>query len=73
MTDTVGFIDNLKSLWLLPNNLDEVDLPTCLIVIDSSHNIDHQIETVENSLQGIDVEIRKFFMSLTRWIGYAMS
>lgn len=58
LTDTVGFIDNLSDE--LTNSflttLDEVRFADMLlIVIDSSHNIDHQIETIENSLKDIEI------------------
>ncbi len=58
LTDTVGFIDNLSKELndSFLTTLDEVRFSDMLlIVIDSSHNIDHQIETIEESLHGIDV------------------
>lgn len=58
LTDTVGFIDNLSKELndSFLTTLDEVRFADMLlIVIDSSHNIDHQIETIEESLHGIDV------------------
>ena len=58
LTDTVGFIDNLSKELndSFLTTLDEVRFADMLlIVIDSSHNIDHQIETIENSLHGIDI------------------
>lgn len=58
LTDTVGFIDNLSEELTdsFLTTLDEVRFADMLlIVIDSSHNIDHQIETIENSLKDIDI------------------
>ena len=58
LTDTVGFIDNLSKELndSFLTTLDEVRFADMLlIVIDSSHNIDHQIETIEKSLHGIDI------------------
>lgn len=58
LTDTVGFIDNLSKELndSFLTTLDEVRFADMLlIVIDSSHNIDHQIETIENFLEGIDI------------------
>lgn len=58
LTDTVGFIDNLSKELndSFLTTLDEVRFADMLlIVIDSSHNIDHQIETIEKSLEGIDI------------------
>ena len=57
-TDTVGFIDNLSEELTdsFLTTLDEVRFADMLlIVIDSSHNIDHQIETIENSLKDIEI------------------
>lgn len=58
LTDTVGFIDNLSEELTdsFLTTLDEVRFADMLlIVIDSSHNIDHQIETIENSLKDIEI------------------
>lgn len=58
LTDTVGFIDNLSKELndSFLTTLDEVRFADMLlIVIDSSHKIDHQIETIEKSLEGIDI------------------
>ena len=58
LTDTVGFIDNLSEELTdsFLTTLDEVRFADMLlIVIDSSHNIDHQIETIENSLKNIEI------------------
>lgn len=58
LTDTVGFIDNLSDELTdsFLTTLDEVRFADMLlIVIDSSHNIDHQIETIENSLKDIEI------------------
>ncbi len=58
LTDTVGFIDNLSAELndSFLTTLDEVRFADMLlIVIDSSHNIDHQIYTIENSLKDIDI------------------
>lgn len=58
LTDTVGFIDNLSEELMdsFLTTLDEVRFADMLlIVIDSSHNIDHQIETIENSLKDIEI------------------
>ncbi len=58
LTDTVGFIDNLSAELndSFLTTLDEVRFADMLlIVIDSSHNIDHQIHTIENSLKDIDI------------------
>lgn len=58
LTDTVGFIDNLSKELndSFLTTLDEVRFADMLlIVIDSSHNIYHQIETIEKSLHGIDI------------------
>lgn len=58
LTDTVGFIDNLSEELTdsFLTTLDEVRFADMLlIVIDSSHNIEHQIETIENSLKDIEI------------------
>ena len=58
LTDTVGFIDNLSEELTdsFLTTLDEVRFADMLlIVIDSSHNIDNQIETIENSLKDIEI------------------
>lgn len=58
LTDTVGFIENLSDELndSFLTTLDEVRFADMLlIVIDSSHNIDHQIETIEESLKDIEV------------------
>lgn len=58
LTDTVGFIDNLSEELTdsFLTTLDEVRFADMLlIVIDSSQNIDHQIETIENSLKDIEI------------------
>lgn len=58
LTDTVGFIDNLSEELTdsFLTTLDEVRFADMLlIVIDTSHNIDHQIETIENSLKDIEI------------------
>lgn len=58
LTDTVGFIDNLSEELTdsFLTTLDEVRFADMLlIVIDSSHNIDHQIEAIENSLKDIEI------------------
>ena len=58
LTDTVGFIDNLSEELTdsFLTTLDEVRFADMLlIVIDSSHNIDHQLETIENSLKDIEI------------------
>lgn len=58
LTDTVGFIDNLSEELTdsFLTTLDEVRFADMLlIVIDSSHNIDRQIETIENSLKNIEI------------------
>ena len=58
LTDTVGFIDNLsdelKDSFL--TTLDEIKFADILlIVIDSSLDIDHQLETIEDSLSNIEL------------------
>lgn len=58
LTDTVGFIENLSDELndSFLTTLDEVRFADMLlIVIDSSHNIDHQIETIEESLKDIEI------------------
>ncbi|EEI83232.1 GTP-binding protein HflX [Anaerococcus tetradius ATCC 35098] len=58
LTDTVGFIDNLSKELndSFLTTLDEVRFADMLlIVIDSSHNIDHQLKTIEKSLADIDI------------------
>lgn len=58
LTDTVGFIDNLSKELndSFLTTLDEVRFADMLlIVIDSSHNIDHQLKTIDKSLADIDI------------------
>lgn len=58
LTDTVGFIDNLSAELndSFLTTLDEIRFADMLlIVIDASHNIDHQIEAIETAIKGIEV------------------
>ena len=58
LTDTVGFIDNLyKELNdSFLTTLDEIKFADMLlIVIDSSHNIEHQLHAIETAISDIDM------------------
>ena len=58
LTDTVGFIDNLSDELndSFLTTLDEIRFADMLlIVIDASHNIDHQIQAIETAIKDIDV------------------
>ncbi|MDO5047239.1 MAG: GTPase HflX [Anaerococcus sp.] len=58
LTDTVGFIDNLSEELndSFLTTLEEVKFADMLlIVIDGSANIDHQLRTIEKSLEDIEV------------------
>lgn len=58
LTDTVGFIDNLSDDLndSFLTTLDEIKFADMLlVVIDSSHNIDHQIHAIETAIKDIDV------------------
>lgn len=57
LTDTVGFIDNLSAELndSFLTTLDEIRFANMLlIVIDSSHNIEHQINTIEKAIADIE-------------------
>ena len=58
LTDTVGFIDNLSDELndSFLTTLDEIRFADILlIVIDASHNIDHQLKAIEKALEDIQV------------------
>lgn len=58
LTDTVGFIDNLSKELndSFLTTLDEIKFADMLlIVIDSSHNIEHQIHAIETAISDIDM------------------
>lgn len=58
LTDTVGFIDNLSDELndSFLTTLDEIKFADMLlIVIDASHNIEHQIHTIESAVEDIDI------------------
>ncbi|MBM0046412.1 GTPase HflX [Anaerococcus sp. mt242] len=58
LTDTVGFIDNLSDELndSFLTTLDEIRFADMLlIVIDSSHNIEHQIQAIETAISDIDM------------------
>lgn len=58
LTDTVGFIDNLSAELndSFLTTLDEIRFADMLlIVIDASHNIDHQIHAIETAIEDIDL------------------
>lgn len=58
LTDTVGFIDNLSAELndSFLTTLDEIKFADMLlVVIDSSHNIDHQIHAIETAIKDIDM------------------
>lgn len=57
LTDTVGFIDNLSAELndSFLTTLDEIRFADMLlIVIDSSHNIEHQINAIEKAIADIE-------------------
>ena len=57
LTDTVGFIDNLSAELndSFLTTLDEIRFANMLlIVIDSSHNMKHQINTIEKAIADIE-------------------
>lgn len=57
LTDTVGFIDNLSDELndSFLTTLDEIRFADMiLVVIDSSHNIDHQLNAIESAIDDID-------------------
>ena len=59
LTDTVGFIDNLSEELndSFLTTLDEIKFADMLlIVIDASHNIEHQIHAIEKACEDIEVE-----------------
>ena len=58
LTDTVGFIDNLSKELndSFLTTLDEIKFADMLlVVIDSSHNIEHQIHAIEAAISDIDM------------------
>ena len=58
LTDTVGFIDNLSKELndSFLTTLDEIKFADMLlVVIDSSHNIEHQIHAIETAISDIDM------------------
>ena len=58
LTDTVGFIDNLSEELndSFLTTLDEIRFADMLlVVIDSSHNIDHQIHAIDTAIKDIDI------------------
>lgn len=58
LTDTVGFIDNLSKELndSFLTTLDEIKFADMLlVVIDSSHNIEHQINAIEAAISDIDI------------------
>lgn len=58
LTDTVGFIDNLSEELndSFLTTLDEIKFADMLlIVIDASHNIEHQIHAIEKACEDIEV------------------
>ncbi|WP_297281456.1 GTPase HflX [uncultured Anaerococcus sp.] len=58
LTDTVGFIDNLSDELndSFLTTLDEIRFADMLlIVIDASHNIEHQLHAIESAINDIDV------------------
>ena len=58
LTDTVGFIDNLSKELndSFLTTLDEIKFSDMLlVVIDSSHNIEHQIHAIETAISDIDM------------------
>ena len=58
LTDTVGFIDNLSKELndSFLTTLDEIKFADMLlVVIDSSHNIEHQINAIEAAISDIDM------------------
>lgn len=58
LTDTVGFIDNLSDELndSFLTTLDEIRFADMLlIVIDASHNIDHQLHAIDEAISDIDV------------------
>lgn len=58
LTDTVGFIDNLSDELndSFLTTLDEIRFADMLlIVIDASHNIEHQLHAIESAIDDIDV------------------
>lgn len=62
LTDTVGFIDNLSDELndSFLTTLDEIKFADMLlIVIDASHNIEHQLHAIETAIKDIDVGNKK--------------
>ena len=58
LTDTVGFIDNLSKELndSFLTTLDEIKFADMLlVVIDSSHNIEHQTHAIETAISDIDM------------------
>lgn len=62
LTDTVGFIDNLSKELndSFLATLEEIKFAdVLLIVIDSSHNLENQLKTIDKTLKDIDVGEKK--------------
>ena len=62
LTDTVGFIDNLSDELndSFLTTIDEIKFADMLlIVIDASHNIEHQLHAIETAIKDIDVGNKK--------------
>ena len=58
LTDTVGFIDNLSDELndSFLTTLDEIRFADMLlVVIDASHNIEHQLHAIDSAIEDIDV------------------
>lgn len=62
LTDTVGFIDNLSQELndSFLTTLEEIKFADMLlVVIDSSHNLENQLKTIDKALKDIDIGEKK--------------